>query len=61
MKHIKYKVDGEGIAFVTWDVMNSPVNIMNENTMPEFFTAIKQAIHDEKVKGLLSIPPKTIL
>ena len=53
MQHIKYKVDGEGIAFVTWDFMDAPVNIMNENTMPEFFTAIKQAINDEKVKGIV--------
>jgi len=53
MNHIKYKVDNDGIAFVTWDVANSPVNIMNETTMPEFFTAINQAINDEKVKGIV--------
>jgi hypothetical protein len=36
-KHIKYSVDNDGIAFVTWDVADSPVNIMNEHTMAEFF------------------------
>jgi 3-hydroxyacyl-CoA dehydrogenase/enoyl-CoA hydratase/3-hydroxybutyryl-CoA epimerase len=37
-KHIKYSVDTDGIACVTWDVADSPVNIMNEVTMAEFFS-----------------------
>lgn len=53
MEHIKYKVDKDGIAIVTWDVVNSPVNIMNEATMPLFFEIINKAIEDEKVKGII--------
>jgi len=52
-EHIKYKVDSDGIAFITWDVANSPVNIMNEATMAEFFYFSKQAIGDDNVKGIV--------
>ncbi|MBA6152368.1 3-hydroxyacyl-CoA dehydrogenase NAD-binding domain-containing protein [Gelidibacter maritimus] len=53
MQHITYTIDTDGIAFITWDVANSPVNIMNEATISEFFTAIDQAINDEAVKGIV--------
>jgi 3-hydroxyacyl-CoA dehydrogenase/enoyl-CoA hydratase/3-hydroxybutyryl-CoA epimerase len=52
-KHIKYSVDTDGIACVTWDVADSPVNIMNEVTMAEFFSNINQAITDDAVKGII--------
>lgn len=52
-KHIKYNVDNDGIAFVTWDVADSPVNVMNEYTMAEFFSTIKRAIDDDAVKGIV--------
>ncbi|CAM3022619.1 3-hydroxyacyl-CoA dehydrogenase NAD-binding domain-containing protein [Flavobacterium frigoris] len=52
-KHIKYSVDNDGIAIVTWDVADSPVNIMNEVTMAEFFLTINQAITDDAVKGIV--------
>jgi len=51
--HIKYKVDKEGVAFVTWDVFNSSVNIMNEDTLTEFFAIIKKAIDDVQVVGIV--------
>ena len=37
-KHIKYSVDNDGIAFVTWNVGDSPVNVTNEYTMVEDFS-----------------------
>lgn len=52
-KHIKYSIDNEGFACVTWDVSDSPVNIMNEHTMAEFFSNINQAIADNAVKGIV--------
>jgi len=52
-KYIKYKVDNDGIAFVSWDVADSPVNIMNENTLTEFFSILKTAIDDDAVKGIV--------
>jgi len=53
MTHIAYNIDNDGIAFVTWNVANVPVNIMNETTMPEFFKVMEQAIHDTNVKGIV--------
>ena len=53
MQHIKYTVDSDGIAFITWDVANSPVNIMNETTMAEFFSTVETAINHVSVKGIV--------
>lgn len=53
MQHIKYTVDSDGVAFITWDVANSPVNIMNETTMGEFFSTVETAINDSAVKGIV--------
>lgn len=52
-QHIKYNVDNDGIAFITWDVANSSVNIMNEVTVAEFFDVVNGAIADDNVKGLV--------
>ena len=53
MQHIKYIIDTDGIAFITWDVANSPVNIMNKATMEEFFTSVDKAVTDNNVKGIV--------
>jgi 3-hydroxyacyl-CoA dehydrogenase/enoyl-CoA hydratase/3-hydroxybutyryl-CoA epimerase len=60
-KHIKYSIDNDGIAVVTWDVVDSPVNIMNEATMAEFFSTINQAIVDDVVKECYCLLKKKIL
>lgn len=53
MKHIKYQTDTDGIAYITWDVANSAVNILNTETLSEFFTQVNQALADDKVKGVV--------
>jgi len=53
MKHIKYKIDPDGIAFITWDVENSAVNIMNAETLKDFFTRMGEALQDNTVKGIV--------
>ena len=53
MQHIKYAIDTDGIAFITWDVVNAAVNIMNETTVLEFFTAVDKALKDDAVKGIV--------
>ena len=53
MQHIKYTIDSDGIAFITWDVANSPVNIMNQETMNEFFTTVTHSVNDSAVKGIV--------
>lgn len=53
MQHIKYSIDTDGIAFITWDVANSSVNIMNEATFGEFSIAVDMATADDSVKGIV--------
>ncbi|TYP99027.1 3-hydroxyacyl-CoA dehydrogenase/enoyl-CoA hydratase/3-hydroxybutyryl-CoA epimerase [Tenacibaculum adriaticum] len=53
MEHINYTIDANGIAFITWDVVNSPVNIMNAVTMPAFFSTMDKALEDDTVKGIV--------
>lgn len=53
MQHIKYTIDTDGIAFITWDVANSPVNLMNDETLSEYFTVVDKALADETVKGIV--------
>ncbi len=53
MEHIKFNIDNDGIAFITWDVANSPVNIMNETTMAAFFARVDEAINNDTVKGVV--------
>jgi len=53
MEHIKYIIDTDGVAFITWDVANSPVNIMNIPSMAEFFGCVRDALQDNKVKGVV--------
>ncbi len=53
MEHIKYKIDPDGIAFITWDVENSTVNIMNAETLEDFFTRMGEALQDNTVKGIV--------
>lgn len=53
MQHINYSIDTDGIAFITWDVANSSVNIMNEATFGEFSIAVDMATADDSVKGIV--------
>ncbi len=53
MEHIKLTIDTDGIAFITWDVIDSPVNIMNEDTVAEFFTKVEEAVANKAVKGVV--------
>ncbi|SMB80290.1 3-hydroxyacyl-CoA dehydrogenase NAD-binding [Hymenobacter roseosalivarius DSM 11622] len=53
MNNIKFEIDPDNIAFITWDVENSPVNVMNPATLAEFFAAVDQAVQDARVKGIV--------
>lgn len=53
MQHLKYTIDTDGIAFITWDVADSSVNILNDQTLSEYFTLVDKALLDGSVKGLV--------
>ena len=48
-----YNVDGDGVATITWNVSNRPMNVMNNDTMAAFGAAADKAIDDEAVKGVI--------
>ncbi len=53
MSNIKHTIDEDKIAFITWDVENSSVNIMNPDTMTEFFGIMSDMIDNKEVKGIV--------
>ena len=50
---IDYQVDGDGIATITWNVPDRPVNVLNDATMGAFAEAVQKAIGDDGVKGVI--------
>ena len=53
MDLIRYEVDGDGIATLTWDVPGRPVNVVNEETIRAFDAAVRRAVADDAVKGVI--------
>jgi 3-hydroxyacyl-CoA dehydrogenase/enoyl-CoA hydratase/3-hydroxybutyryl-CoA epimerase len=52
-KAIHYAVDSDGIATITWDLPGRSMNVMNEDSLTQFFAAVDQAIADDAVKGVI--------
>ncbi|MBT3535820.1 MAG: enoyl-CoA hydratase/isomerase family protein, partial [Rhodospirillaceae bacterium] len=50
---IDYNVDGDGVATITWNVSNRPMNVMNVDTMNAYGEAVDKAVDDENVKGVI--------
>ncbi|MEQ9640011.1 MAG: 3-hydroxyacyl-CoA dehydrogenase NAD-binding domain-containing protein [Alphaproteobacteria bacterium] len=49
---IDYEVDG-GIATITWNVANRPMNVMNQASLAAFDAALDKAFADDAVKGVI--------
>jgi len=50
---IDYKVDGQGIAILTWNMTDRPVNVMNDESLALFGELIERALGDTGVKGMV--------
>lgn len=50
---IDYSVDGEGIATLSWNVANRPMNVMNAESTAAFDAAVRRALEDPAVKGVI--------
>jgi 3-hydroxyacyl-CoA dehydrogenase/enoyl-CoA hydratase/3-hydroxybutyryl-CoA epimerase len=60
MKTIRYELDAEGIATVTFDAPGSPVNTMTREWQHDLATAAAQLVADkEAIKGVLLASAKT--
>src|SRR5271170_6118927 len=50
---ISSSVDADGICTITWDLPDSPINKINEQNIGEFEAALKKAVEDKGVKGII--------
>jgi 3-hydroxyacyl-CoA dehydrogenase/enoyl-CoA hydratase/3-hydroxybutyryl-CoA epimerase len=53
MTNIKYDVDADGIATITWDMPGRSMNVLNEGSITEYRDALEKALTDDKVKGIV--------
>ncbi|AUD05129.1 3-hydroxyacyl-CoA dehydrogenase NAD-binding domain-containing protein [Spirosoma pollinicola] len=49
---INYTTD-QDIAIITWEMTSSPMNVLNDESIPQFDAALQRAFADESVKGLI--------
>ena len=49
---INYTVN-QHIAIITWAMTSSPMNVLNDESIPQFEAALEQAFADESVKGII--------
>ncbi|MFP5465728.1 MAG: enoyl-CoA hydratase-related protein, partial [Gammaproteobacteria bacterium] len=56
---IDYRVDGDGIAIVTWNVPGSPVNTLNDAATTAYVAAVDKALADPAVKGIVVTSAKS--
>ncbi|WP_080059395.1 3-hydroxyacyl-CoA dehydrogenase NAD-binding domain-containing protein [Spirosoma aerolatum] len=49
---IHYSVN-DTIAFITWEMTTSPMNVLNDESIPEFEAALQRAYTDDSVKGVI--------
>ncbi|GAB3979184.1 3-hydroxyacyl-CoA dehydrogenase NAD-binding domain-containing protein [Spirosoma terrae] len=49
---IQYAVD-QHIAVITWAMTSSPMNVLNDDSIPAFESALEQAFADDSVKGII--------
>jgi len=50
---IDYSVDADGIVTIAWNMTDRSMNVLNTESMTEYFKAVKQAIADKAVKGVI--------
>ncbi len=49
---INYSVNN-GVATISWNVTNSPMNVLNDESIPAFAEALEKAYADADVKGII--------
>lgn len=50
---IDYEVNGQGVAVLTWNMQDRPVNVMNDDSLALFSDLVERALVDRAVKGLV--------
>lgn len=49
---ITYTLD-QNVAVITWAMTSSPMNVLNDESIPQFEAALQQAFADDSVKGII--------
>ncbi|WP_420151518.1 3-hydroxyacyl-CoA dehydrogenase NAD-binding domain-containing protein [Spirosoma sp.] len=49
---INYTVD-QNVAIISWAMTSSPMNVLNDESIPQFEAALERAYTDESVKGII--------
>lgn len=50
---IDYRLDADGVATLTWNVADRPMNVLNHASIEAFDSAVKRAIADPAVRGVI--------
>lgn len=50
---IDYSVDADGIASITWNMTEYPMNVLNAQSIASFAEAVQRAVADPAVKGVI--------
>ena len=50
-ENLKFDVDGNGIALITWDMPNHSMNVLTESSIREYRDAISRVVDDADIKG----------
>lgn len=49
---VNYTVD-QNVAVISWEMTSSPMNVLNDESIPQFEAALQRAFADESVKGVI--------
>ncbi|GAB3890585.1 3-hydroxyacyl-CoA dehydrogenase NAD-binding domain-containing protein [Spirosoma agri] len=49
---INYSVD-QNVAILSWEMTSSPMNVLNDESIPQFETALQKAFSDDSVTGII--------
>ncbi|MBD2751754.1 3-hydroxyacyl-CoA dehydrogenase NAD-binding domain-containing protein [Spirosoma validum] len=49
---LNYTID-QNVAIISWAMTSSPMNVLNDESIPEFEAALQRAYADESVKGVI--------
>jgi 3-hydroxyacyl-CoA dehydrogenase / enoyl-CoA hydratase / 3-hydroxybutyryl-CoA epimerase len=56
---VRYELGGDGIATITWDAPGRPVNVLNADSIAAFGGAVRRALDDDAVRGVIVASTKS--
>ena len=53
MENMRYEVDGDGIALITWDMPGRSMNVLSPGSIADYAACVEKALADPAVKGVV--------